>query len=289
MTTHAGVEELSAYLDGQVRGAERAGLEQHLASCPDCSATRDALQGVIRAVSTLPPVSVSPDETRVIRQAVLGRSKGHGQRMGWSFGWRVGSALAGVAAVLVGLAVFALVKVSGPRPATTAVPALSAPRQSDAKAAAPSLPDDAAVQAYARSLTGVGTFLGRPRSVTSSLPIPQAEPTACCAAALPAASPAGSANVTGHGVPAPGAQKASSPGGANFAASPPTLGSCTLAAVPSGAPVLEAQPVTYQGAPAWLIAYGTSSSGSAGTLDRVTVEVRSQSSCALLDRSTLTH
>jgi hypothetical protein len=52
--------------------------------------------------------------------------------------------------------------------------------------------------------------------------------------------------------------------------------------------------VTYQATLAWVIAYGAPSEsaggspgGSPGTLDRVIVEVRSQSTCSVLDQATL--
>jgi hypothetical protein len=49
--------------------------------------------------------------------------------------------------------------------------------------------------------------------------------------------------------------------------------------------------VTYQGTLAWVIAYGAPSAGapsaSASTLERVAVEVRSQSSCSVLDQASI--
>jgi hypothetical protein len=87
---------------------------------------------------------------------------------------------------------------------------------------------------------------------------------------------------------APKSDRANASGAATQTA-PPTLGSCTRDAVLSGSALLGATPVIYQATPAWVIAYGAPSGagGSAGTLDRVVVEVRSQSSCSVLDQATL--
>jgi len=87
----------------------------------------------------------------------------------------------------------------------------------------------------------------------------------------------------------PNSDRANAPGTASQTG-PPTLGSCARAAVLSGGALLGATAVTYQATPAWVIAYGApaeSAGGSPGTLDRVVVEVRSQSTCSVLDQATL--
>ena len=45
--------------------------------------------------------------------------------------------------------------------------------------------------------------------------------------------------------------------------------------------------MTYQGTSAWVIASGAQS-GSTGALTRVVVDVRSQSTCTVLDQTTIT-
>jgi anti-sigma factor RsiW len=60
-----GVEPLlSAHLDGEVRSAERAALETHLAGCPSCAAELDQLRVVRSLVRSLPvrrlPEGVGP-------------------------------------------------------------------------------------------------------------------------------------------------------------------------------------------------------------------------------------
>ena len=71
MTPHADTEILSAYLDGEVPTSERAGLERHLASCAECSARKSALEGVIRSVAGLPPVTATEAEHRAMRRVVV--------------------------------------------------------------------------------------------------------------------------------------------------------------------------------------------------------------------------
>jgi putative zinc finger protein len=47
-------ERLSAYLDGELRAAERAGVEAHLAACPECTALLAELAAVDEAAAALP-------------------------------------------------------------------------------------------------------------------------------------------------------------------------------------------------------------------------------------------
>ncbi|HYR64062.1 MAG TPA: zf-HC2 domain-containing protein [Actinomycetota bacterium] len=295
MTPHADTELLSAYLDGEVPGSERAGLEQHLASCSECSAKKDALEGVVRSLKGLPEVRPTGAEVRALRQAVLeasGPAKAGGAARRWrrtaggapaGTVWKVLGAAAAAAAVLVGIVTFAANKVSGP-PATTA--AKQAPAAPAPSPPATVLGSDADVRTYARSLTGVSTFLGQTHAApnVAAAPAPQVAPAptfSCCALG---AGRQDSTTPTTTGGPATSAKsdtQAPSP-----LSSPVTLPTCTRAIVPSGAAVLGASPVTYQGTPAWLVAYAAPSSNQ-GVLDQVIVEVRSQAACALLDRSTL--
>jgi anti-sigma factor RsiW len=277
MSPHADTELLSAYLDGEVPTSERAGLEEHLASCPQCSARKSALEGVIRSVGGLPPVTTTEAEHLAIRRAVL---EGAGARgPDWALkrarAWRIFAATAAVAAVVAGILSFVLVKASGPKVTSTA----SAPAPS-ASPALPSLANDAEVRSYARTQPGVSTFLGQGHAPAGAAAAPQAPLPA------PTAAPPAVAQVN---PPAPKSDRANASGAATQAG-PPTLGSCTRDAVLSGGALLGATPVTYKATPAWVIAYGAPSGspgGSAGTLDRVVVEVRSQSSCSVLDQATL--
>lgn len=97
MNTHEPTEVLSAYLDGEVTGSERARIESHLRTCEECSSRKEALQGVMNAVASLPEIIPTPDEARTIRLAVIGRLSKFPRF------WRMWVAAAGVAAVLVGI------------------------------------------------------------------------------------------------------------------------------------------------------------------------------------------
>jgi anti-sigma factor RsiW len=71
-------ESMSAYLDGELHGAELSNLLGHLGSCGKCSAELDDLQRVRAAVRSLPvlelPVGVVPEADPVV--VPLRRNKG---------------------------------------------------------------------------------------------------------------------------------------------------------------------------------------------------------------------
>ena len=148
MTPHADTEILSAYLDGEVPTSERARLERHLAACAECSARKSALEGVIRSVRGLPPVTATEAEHLAMRRAVLEAAPGRapsfplrsrsGSRSGPELepelgrvpkrpAWRLFAAAAAVAAVLAGVVGIVVVRGGGPNATTTAsAPAPSA-------------------------------------------------------------------------------------------------------------------------------------------------------------------
>jgi hypothetical protein len=292
MTPHADAETLSAYLDGEVPSSERAGLERHLASCAECSARKSALEGVIRSVGELPPVTATGAEYLAIRRAVLEASSGRapsglgaerGRGPGRSRAWRLFAATAAVAAALGGIVTIVVVRGAGPSPTTTA----SAPAPSPAPAV-PTLANDADVRSYAQSQAQVRTFLGQPQVAAGAPAAPQ---TAASGSARVPSAFGELAPTTPTAPTAPTTKSAPNADRALPSQSPPTLGSCTRAAVPAGAALLDATPVIYQGTPAWVIAYGTppaSTEGSNATLDRVVVDVRSQSTCSVLDQTAIT-
>jgi hypothetical protein len=284
MTPHADTELLSAYLDGEVPGAERAGLEQHLASCADCSARKSALEGVMLSVRELPPVTTTEAERLSIRRAVLDAAGSGASVRGLKRGraWRVFAATAAVAAVFAGIVTIVAVRGAGPKVSTTA----SAPAPS-VSPAVPNLANDADVRSYARSRPGVSTFLEQTQGAAAvpqaPLPLPASTQGPSVFGQLNP-STGQTPPATGQTKSAPSSDRALAPQGS--ATAPPTLGSCTRDTVPAGSALLEATPVTYQGTLAWVIAYGAPS-GSTSTLDRVAVEVRSQSSCSVLDQATI--
>ena len=290
MSPHADTELLSAYLDGEVPAPGRAGLEQHLASCAECSARKSVLEGVVRSLRGLPPVTATEAEHRAIRRAVLegagarrpapelgpGSGPGSGPALKRGLAWKLAAATAVAAVALAGIVGLVAVRGAGPNATTRA----AAPAPS-ASPVGPDLANHAAVRSYAESQPGVRTFLGQPQAAAGGAASPAAP------APAPAQRPLtfGQLNTVAPTAPttkpAPESDRALAPPG------PPTLGSCARAAVPEGAALLEATAVTYQGTPAWVIAAGVPS-GSTGTLDRVVVDVRSQSACSVLDQATIT-
>jgi putative zinc finger protein len=67
---------LSEYLDGDLTPGERAQLEAHLTSCPECAATLEELREVVERAGSLPPRPPAPDlwpgiESRLERHATV--------------------------------------------------------------------------------------------------------------------------------------------------------------------------------------------------------------------------
>jgi hypothetical protein len=293
MTPHADTEILSAYLDGEVPASERARLERHLASCAECSARTSALEGVARSVRALPPVTATEAEHVAMRRAVLEAARGRAPAFPSrsrsrpdsdpelervpkrGSAWKLFAAAAAVAAALAGIVGIVVVRGAGPNPTTTA----SSPAPS-ASPPGPTLANDADVRSYVQSRPEVRTFLGQPQAAAGD-----ASPAAPGPA--PAHVPSAFGQLKSATPAAPTARSAPNSDRALAPPSPPTLGSCARTAVPEGAALLDATAVTYQGTPAWVIASGAQS-GSTGALDRVVVDVRSQSTCTVLDQTTIT-
>jgi negative regulator of sigma E activity len=293
MTPHADTEILSAYLDGEVPASERARLERHLASCAECSARKSALEGVIRSVRGLPPVMATEAEHVAMRRAVLEAARGRAPSFALGSrsrpevepelervpkrgpAWKLFAATAAVAAALAGIVGIVVVRGAGPNATTRA----AAPAPS-ASPPGPALANDADVRSYVQSRPEVRTFLGQPQAEAGD-----ASPAA--PAPAPAHVPSAFGQLNTITPPAPTARSAPNSDRALAPPSPATLGSCARAAVPEGAALLDATAVTYQGTPAWVIASGAQS-GSTGALDRVVVDVRSQSTCTVLDQTTIT-
>ena len=54
MATEPTQEELSAYVDGELEGSARAGLESHLETCSSCQARLDGIRQTVMAIRALP-------------------------------------------------------------------------------------------------------------------------------------------------------------------------------------------------------------------------------------------
>src|SRR5881397_3316708 len=58
MKPHDELEQLSAYLDGELRGAERARIDAHLPGCAECRETLAALRATVADLAALPLVEM---------------------------------------------------------------------------------------------------------------------------------------------------------------------------------------------------------------------------------------
>ena len=63
-------EMLGAYHDGELSGAARAGMEQHLRQCPACAAELQGLRKLSQLLSTAAPAKMSPDVLRRLHERV---------------------------------------------------------------------------------------------------------------------------------------------------------------------------------------------------------------------------
>jgi putative zinc finger protein len=70
MMQHTELEQLSAYIDGELTAAERAGLEAHLPGCDECRASLDALRMTLADLRTLPEETPSEQDSWALRTAI---------------------------------------------------------------------------------------------------------------------------------------------------------------------------------------------------------------------------
>jgi hypothetical protein len=101
MSTHPDHEQLSAYIDGELAGADRDDLEQHLTGCSDCSSTLRALRATVADMRALPSPVPSEHDRWALRSAIAKARRRPAERYRrWVVG--AGSAAA-VAAAIVGV------------------------------------------------------------------------------------------------------------------------------------------------------------------------------------------
>lgn len=93
---HAEQDELSAYLDGELAGPERARVEEHLRGCPRCSAALRALEATLEDVRSLGEPVPDASGSFALR-AAIGRER-RGSRM---YRWVPAAAAAAIAGVAV--------------------------------------------------------------------------------------------------------------------------------------------------------------------------------------------
>jgi hypothetical protein len=120
MMQHLEPESLSAYLDGELDPRERSVVEQHLQACAECSAVRSRLEAVTGQLAQLPPIRVTVDEHRTLRQAVLNAGPAGARRrgLGW-LQWSLAGGLVLVAVTVLSLSYFGNGGASGDGEAVT--------------------------------------------------------------------------------------------------------------------------------------------------------------------------
>lgn len=99
-------ELISAYLDGELTGAERAKLVEHLASCGRCSADLEDLQRVRTAVRSLPVLDIPEGLMPEAEAEVIPAHRNRG-------------VLLGAAAAIVALVIAVAALITPPAPAVS--------------------------------------------------------------------------------------------------------------------------------------------------------------------------
>jgi len=79
MTCERIEELLSAYLEGELGPAERAGIDRHLAACPGCAALLEGLREATAVLAAVPAIEPSP--------ALLARLYAISERKAGKKGW----------------------------------------------------------------------------------------------------------------------------------------------------------------------------------------------------------
>jgi len=70
MRSHDELDQLSAYLDGELDSAERARIDAHLPGCAECRATMDALRSTLADLRALPEEAPSDQDSWALRSAI---------------------------------------------------------------------------------------------------------------------------------------------------------------------------------------------------------------------------
>lgn len=68
--THETIESLSAYLDDEIDAPARSAIETHLRDCSECRGRVETLRRASAALSQLPEITPTPDESRALRLGV---------------------------------------------------------------------------------------------------------------------------------------------------------------------------------------------------------------------------
>ncbi len=149
MNTHCSTEELSAYIDGESRDAERTA--DHLRLCADCARRHRELLSLSTQVSALPGAKIGPEFlTRVVALTSEFRD---GPRPWWTWaGPRLAVACGLATAILIGFFLY-----QGAEPANPPVSSQTALRKPEPEPAVETrvTPEDLEVAEVSDDLTGL--------------------------------------------------------------------------------------------------------------------------------------
>lgn len=272
---HETIEAVSAYVDGEVSPAERSRIQGHLASCSDCAARERLLAGASVSLRDLPPIAPTADESRGIRQGVLGRARR--RPAPWLRPRWVGAGAGALALVVAGIYAGSGLLGGGDGDDITAAPETARSINSDA-GPAPVFGSQEELRAYITNDPVVRD------SIRTSLSAP---PVAAPAAPAPAPGQAGpfdnsdASKLQAGPTPAVAPKAAAGQEGApQERLAQDCLADLLRGQGPDVRSVL-ARPATWEGKPAWLLVLAKPSQN-AGEKDRLLVYLLGRGDCSLL-------
>lgn len=280
MGQHPSNESISAYLD-QAPGSNRLEIEAHLAACNECSQSKLRLETISASMRRLGDVSLTPQEHRRLRVALL---EGSSKRAGWFSSYRI--LAGGLAACLIGVAGF-LALAQQRRNAPTSA---SGPRF---QAASFDFSSDQDIRRVVESQPEVKSAAGKYRASDAA-----GSPAKAVQAPQIGSAPSGDGSSSGRTATQQDQAAPQAESAARDNASSPSLSSAApeaLFTAPAGRECLtkvrQTQPyplvpllahqAAYQGRPAWLLAYAWTPSRDQGAkLDKIQVWLIGPQDCA---------
>jgi hypothetical protein len=174
MITHRELEQLSAYLDGELPERERAVLEAHLERCGSCARVLASLRATQADLALLEAPVRDPRDSWALRAAIAKERKLARARTRWS--WAAGAA----AASLIAVALAVSLRGGGPETAGTAASFALAHGGSATLNEVAVDYDEASAQAALARLSGRDAFAAGaeagPGAGTAVAPAPPAQP-----------------------------------------------------------------------------------------------------------------
>lgn len=251
MNFHESDEDLSAYLDDELAPSERARVQAHLEICDECSARREVFGRAMQALSALPEVTPTTDESRAIRLAVI-------EARARPRTWRIVAALAGATAVIAAVG-GAILLGSEETDTTTA----ASERTLEAAAASElDFAENSEVNGMVASLAEVKSGTGRFKVSDVGAEQSQALEAYAREEAAPASSDQSSA----------GAEPKAAPSATTTGVALEDCLKATLRSQPYPMMPLTARPARYKGTPSWLLVYAwTRSTEATASLDRIQI------------------